>query len=77
MPITVVVLGPPVVPIYEIQVKPCLMMAALIGWSQAECFPWDGEYTMLMHFPKTVRTRWFEKSADVCQIVRNGSRSPQ
>ena len=32
---------------------------------------------MLLHFPKTVRTRWFEKSADVCPIVQNGSRSPQ
>ena len=77
MPIVVVVLGPSVVPIYEIQVKPCLVMAALIGWSQAECFSWDGECTMLMHFPKSMRTRWFEKTADVCPIVRNGSRSPQ
>ena len=31
---------------------------------------------MLVHFPKTMRTRWFEKSANVCPIVRNGSRSP-
>ena len=46
MPIMVVVLGPPVVPIDEIQVEPCLMMAALIGWSRAECFSWDGEGTM-------------------------------
>ena len=30
-----------------------------------------------MHFPKSIRTRWFEKSADVCPIVRYGSRSPQ
>ena len=32
---------------------------------------------MLIHFPKTLRTWWFEKSADVCPHVRNGSRSPQ
>ena len=32
---------------------------------------------MLMHFPKALRTRWFEKSTDVCPHVRNGSRSPQ
>ena len=32
---------------------------------------------MHMHFPKAVRTRWFEKSADVCPMVRNGSRTPQ
>ena len=33
--------------------------------------------TMLVHFPRTLRARWFEKSADVCPMVRNGSRSPQ
>ena len=32
---------------------------------------------MLVHFPKTVRARQFEKSTDVAPIVRNGSRSPQ
>ena len=32
---------------------------------------------MLVHFPKSIRTRWFEKSADVCPVVRNGSWSPQ
>ena len=32
---------------------------------------------MLMHLPKALRTRWFEKSTDVCPHVRNGSRSPQ
>ena len=32
---------------------------------------------MLMHFPKTLRAGWFEKSADVCPIVRNETRSPQ
>ena len=35
----------------------------------------DGECTMFVHFPKTVRTQWFEKSADVGPIGRNGSRS--
>ena len=77
VPIIIVVLGPPVVPIDNIQVEPRLMIAALIGWSQAKRFPWYGECTMLMHFPKAVRTRWFEKSADVCPIVGNGSRSSQ
>ena len=32
---------------------------------------------MLIHFPKSIRTRWFEKSTDVCPVVRNGSKSPQ
>ena len=32
---------------------------------------------MLVHFPKSIRARWFEKSADICPVVRNGSRSPQ
>ena len=45
--------------------------------SQAKCFPWDGECTMLMHVPKALRARWFEKSTDVFPQVRNGSRSPQ
>ena len=47
--------------------KPRLVMAALIIRSQAKCFPWDGEGTMLVHSPKSIRTWWFEKSADVCQ----------
>ena len=32
---------------------------------------------MLVHFPKSNRTRWFEKSTNVCLVVRNGSRDPQ
>ena len=32
---------------------------------------------MFVHFPKTLRARWFENSADVCPIVWNGSESPQ
>ena len=32
---------------------------------------------MLMHFPKSIRTRWFQKTADVCPVVRKRSRSPQ
>ena len=32
---------------------------------------------MLIHFPETLGAKWFEKSADVGPIVRNGSRSPQ
>ena len=72
-----ILLGPNVAPIDEVQMKPNFMMAALIIRSQAECFPWDGECTMLMDFLRTVRTQWFEKSADVCPIVGNGSKSPQ
>ena len=30
-----------------------------------------------MHLLESIGTRWFEKSADVCPIVRNGSKSPQ
>ena len=52
VPIMVVLLGPPVAPIDKVQMKPCFMMATLISRSQAECFSWDGECTMLMHFPK-------------------------
>ena len=32
---------------------------------------------MFVHFPKTLRAKWFEKSADVGPIVRNGTWSPQ
>ena len=49
------------------------MMATLIIRSQAKCVPWDGQCTTFVHFPKAVRTRWFEKAADVCPIVWNGS----
>ena len=70
-------LGPSVAPVDEIQMEPCLMLATLIIRFQAECFPRDGACTMLIHFPKALRTRWCEKSADVCPHVRNGSRSPQ
>ena len=67
--------GPRVAPINKIQVKPRFVMAALIIWSQAMCFPWDGECTMLIHFPGSLRAR--RLSTDVGPIVRNGSRSPQ
>ena len=53
------------------------MMATLIIRSQAECFRGDGQGTIFIHFPRALRTRWFEKSTDVCPVVRNGSRSPQ
>ena len=69
--------GPRVAPINKVQMKPRFVMAALIIRSQAKCFPWDGECTMLIHFPESLRARWFEKSADVGPIVQNGSRSPQ
>ena len=49
----------------------------LIIRSQAECFPRDGERTTLVHFPGTLRARWFEKPADVCPVVLNGSESAQ
>ena len=32
-------------------------------------------WRMLIHCPKTLGARWFEKSADVCPTVRNGSTS--
>ena len=67
----------PTAPVDDVQMKPSFMMATLIVRSQAKYFPWNGECTILIHFPKTLRVRWFEKSADVCPIVRNGSRSPQ
>ena len=70
-------LGPRVAPINKVQMKPGFMMATLTIRSQAECFPRSGESTMLIHFLKALRARWFEKSADVCPHVRNGSRSPE
>ena len=56
MPIIVALPGPSVAPVDEVQMKPCFMMATLIIRSQAECFSWDGECTMLVHFPKSIRT---------------------
>ena len=41
-------------------------------WDVDQVFFVDGECTMLMHFPKAVRSRWFKKSTDVCPLVRNG-----
>ena len=32
---------------------------------------------MFVYSQKALRTRWFEKSTDVCPVVRNGSGSPQ
>ena len=52
-------LGPRVAPINKVQVKPGFVMAALIGATR------DGKCTMFVHFPKTLRARRFEKSADV------------
>ena len=77
VPIVVILIGPCVAPIYNIKMKPCFMMTTLIIWSQAECFPRDGEGAVLVHFPASLRARRVEKSTDVCPFVRNGSRSPQ
>ena len=62
MPIMFTLLGPSVTPVDEIQMKPCLMMATLISRSQAECSTWEGECTVHAHLPKSIGTRWFEKS---------------
>ena len=69
--------GPFVAPIYKIKMKPCFMMTTRIIRSRAECFRRDGESTMLVHFPKALRTRWHEKPTDVSPHVRNGYRSPR
>ena len=77
VPVVESLIGPFVVPINKMQMKPRLMMAALIIRSQAKSFPRDGECTMLTYFPETLRAGWFEKSTDVCPVVRDGSGSPQ
>ena len=69
--------GPLVAPHYKIKMKPRFMMTTLIIRSQAKCFPRDGEGTTFVHFPKALRTRWFEKSTYVCPVDRDGSGSPQ
>ena len=61
VPIVVSLIGPCVAPIDEMQMKPLLMVANLIIRSQAECFPRDGESTMLTNFPETLRAGAFEK----------------
>ena len=40
-----VVLGPPVVPIDEVQMKPCFVMATLICGTYTKRFPWNGKCT--------------------------------
>ena len=77
VPVVVSLIGPFVVPINKMQMKPRPVMAALIIRSQAKSFPRDGECTMLIHFPETLRAGWHEKSTDVCPVVRDGSGSPQ
>ena len=77
MPIMMVLLGPNVAPVDEVQMKPRFVMAALIGGTWTKGFPRDGSCTMLIHLPRSLRARRFEKSTDVGPIVRNGSRSPQ
>ena len=53
----------------------CVVLIVLLVASVLTSMRWV--LSMLTHFPKTMRTRWFEKSADVCPIVRKGSGSPQ
>ena len=77
VPVVVSLIGPFVVSINKLKMKQPLMMAALIIRSQAKRFPREGECTMLIYFPETLRAWWFEKSTDVCPLVRDGSRSPQ
>ena len=74
-PVVVNLMGPFVTPIHKVNVDPRFMMTTLIIRSQSECFPRDGESHV--YFPKALRTRRFERSTDVCPVVRNGSGSPQ
>ena len=64
-------------PIDEIQVEPCLVVVALISRSQTKSSSQDGERTVHAHLPISTGAWWFEKSTDVCPVVRNGSRSPR
>ena len=53
----------------KIQVEPCLMMAALIGWTQAESFVRDGEGTMHAYLPIPIWIGRFEESTDVSTVA--------
>ena len=61
----------------EESVDPRERMVAEYEEENAMCFPWDGECTMLIHFPGSLRARRFEKSRDVGPSVPNGFMSPQ
>ena len=54
-----------------------LMMAALIGWTQAESFAWDGESTMHAYLPIPIRIGRIKEPADVSPVAWNRSGSPQ
>ena len=46
-------------------------------WDVDQAFSVEWKMNHAHALSKSMRTRWFEKSADVRTIVRNGSRSPQ
>ena len=54
-----------------------LMMAALLGWTQAECFAWDGKRAVHAYLPIPIWIGRFKKPADVSPVVWNRSGSPQ
>ena len=51
-----------VIPLYEFQKEPSLMVTAPILISKAQCFTWDGKRPMLANFPALMRFWWFEEA---------------
>ena len=71
MPIMVALLGPSVAPVDEVHDgsfdHSVSSQVFFVGWRMHHACA----------LSKIDQNPWFEKSADVCPIVRNGSRSPQ
>ena len=65
-----------IVQVNEVQKKPGFVVAALSVGRSPKGFSWNGKCTMFTHFPDSLKTRWFEKTADVGPISRNGSQVP-
>ena len=77
VPVAVSLMVPFVIPVDEVQMKPRLMMAALITGAQTESFSWYRERAMFVNSPESLRARRSKKTTDVRPIVRDGSGSPQ
>ena len=73
VPVVVSLMVPLVTPVNEVQMKPRLMMAALITGAQTEY----RESAMFANPPESLRAGGLKKTTDVRPIVRDGSGSPQ
>ena len=51
MPFIIIFSGPSIASVNKVKMKPCFVMATLIGWTKTKGFAKNGKGAVLAHFP--------------------------